>query len=106
MQERVEQVAELVTDGASEALAVNPDTDGAGPAPEAPEVDDLREQARLRAGATLRDKTLASAAAVREIQVKLTSETEKLVAARAESLTVKKAILLSVRSCTLFNLRS
>ena len=94
IQERVEQVAELVADGASEALVANPDTDGAGSAPEAPVDDDLREQARLRAGATLRDKTLASAAAVREIQVKLNSETEKLVAARAKCLTVKKSILL------------
>ena len=94
MQGRVEQEAELDTEDDSLVLVASPDTDGAGSALEAAEVDDLREQARLRVGATLRDKTLAIAEAVKRVQVKLTSETEKLVAARAKCLTVRKAILL------------
>ena len=77
-----------------------PDTDGAGAATEDPEAERRREEARQRQGAVLRDKTLACAKQVREIQVKMTAGVEDLSKARAECLLVKKAILLKKQELT------
>ena len=59
-----------------------------------PEAERQREEARQRHGALLRDKTLACAKKVREVQVKMSTGAEDLAKARAESLLVKRAICL------------
>ena len=59
-----------------------------------PEAERQREEARQRHGALLRDKTLACAKKVREVQVKMSTGAEDLAKARAEILLVKRAICL------------
>ena len=88
------QETELDNDVGSEVRVEFPVTDGARAATEDPEAEGRREEARQRQGAVLRDKTLACAAGVREIQIKMNTGVEELAKARAECLLVKKAILI------------
>ena len=69
-------------------------TDGAGTTTEDPEAERQREEAKQRQGALLRDKTLACAKKVREVQVKMSAGAEDLAKARAECLLVKRSICL------------
>ena len=58
------------------------------------EAERRKEEAKQMQGAILRDKTLACAKQVREIQVRMSAGVNDLAKARAECLLVKRSILL------------
>ena len=95
------QEAVLDNDVGETVVVETPDTDGAGAATVDPEAERQREEAKQRQGALLRDKTLACAKQVREIQVKMTAGVEDLAKARAECLLVKRSILLKKQELTI-----
>ena len=83
-----------VSETAEAPEAVEPALESAGEAAEDLVVEDRNEEARLRKGGLLRDKTMASTAGVRDIQLKLDGGYEELHKARAEVLLLKRSILL------------
>ena len=85
----------MLNNDVEESVVVEvPDTDGAGAAIVDLEAESRRKDAKLLQGALLRDKTLACAKQVREIQVRMSAGVDDLAKARAECLLVKRSILL------------
>ena len=90
----------LDNDVEESVVGMVPDTDGAGAAIGDLEAEGRRKDAKLLQGVLLRDKTLACAKQIREIQVRMSSGVDDLAKARAEVLLVKKSILLKKQELT------